>query len=392
MNMLSDRLKKVKPSATLTISAKAQELVSLGRDVINLSVGEPDFDTPEHIKQAAIDALKLGQTKYTAVPGIVKLRQAICEKFKHDNQLNYTISQVVVTCGAKQALFNAMQALLNPGDEVIIPAPYWVSYSDMVEIAEAKPVIIKTSLKHGFKMTPEQLEQAITPKTRLLLLNSPSNPTGVAYNSAELKAFAEILARYPQVLILSDDIYEKIYWGKEPFANILNVAPELFDRTLNINGVSKTYSMTGWRIGYAAGPEWMIKGMADLQSHSTSNACSISQAAAAVAIGGDQSCLAPMVKAFKERHDVALKFLNEINGFECLPADGAFYLFPCIKTAMLNLNLASDFEFANFLLEKADVAVVPGSAFGLEGYIRLSTALSLEKLKLALERIKAVIK
>jgi aspartate aminotransferase len=388
---LSKRIQRVKPSPTLSISTKAQQLMNEGKDIINLSVGEPDFDTPEHIKLAAIDAIHSGQTRYTAVAGTLELRKAIVEKFKRDNQLTYLPHQIVVTCGAKQAIFNAMQALLNADDEVIIPAPYWVSYADMALVAEATPIFITAGIEQDFKISPQQLEAAITPKTRMVLLNSPSNPTGVAYSETELLAFAHILKQHPNIIILSDDIYEKIYWAASPFCNILSVAPELKEQTIVINGVSKTYAMTGWRIGYAAGPDLVIKAMNDLQSHSTSNACSIAQAAALAAISGDQSCLLPMVKTFKERHDFAHHFINQLLDIQCLKSDGAFYLFPHVENAMIRLNIASDIEFSNYLLSQAQVAVVPGSAFGMEGYLRLSTALSQEKLEEALKRIEKAI-
>lgn len=388
---VSHRLQRVKPSATLAMSSQAMQLQKQGNDVINLSVGEPDFDTPEFIQQAAIAAMQKGQTRYTPVAGTVELRQAIIHKFKQDHNLEYELSQIVVTNGAKQALFNALQAILNPGDEIIIPAPYWVSYGDMAELCEAKPVIIQGRFENHFKITAEQLAEAITPKTKVVLFNAPANPTGVTYTQQDWLAFAEVLKRHPDILIINDDIYEKVYWANVPLANFLKTCPDLYDRSIMINGVSKTYAMTGWRIGYAAGPKKLIQAMSDLQSHSTSNACSISQAAALAALSGDQSCLVPMVKAFHERHDQALAALKRIHGVECLAADGAFYLFPRIQAAIAHLGLSSDLEFAEKLLAEKFVATVPGSAFGTPGYIRISTALAMDKLLQAIERIQSFI-
>ncbi|MDF2939962.1 MAG: pyridoxal phosphate-dependent aminotransferase [Gammaproteobacteria bacterium] len=393
MARLSARILNIKPSPTLGITAKAAELKRQGRDIISLSIGEPDFDTPEHIKMAAIKAIEAGQTKYTAVEGTLELRQAICAKLKQDNHLDYSPKQILVSSGAKQSIYNLLGAILNPGDEAIIPAPFWVSYPDMVVLFEGKPVIVPTKLENRLKLSPDELEAAITPKTKLVMLNSPSNPTGVAYTKNELASLAEVLKRHPQVLICSDDIYEKIWWLDEAFSNILMVCPELYDRTIVVNGVSKSYAMTGWRIGYAAGPLDIITAMNNLQSQSTSNACSISQAAATTALNGDQNCLGPMVKAFKEKHDFMIEQLNSIPGFMPLAADGAFYVFVNIDKAIQNLSgIDNDVQFAEYLLDKADVAVVPGSAFGLDGYIRISYATSLEKLKLAMQRIKALFK
>jgi len=385
---LSHRVQSVKPSATLAITARAKELKAQGKDIIGLGAGEPDFDTPAHIKQAAIEAIQAGFTKYTAVDGTPSLKQAIIAKFERDNGLSYTPNQILVSCGGKQSFFNMAQAYLNPGDEVIIPAPYWVSYPDMVLLAEGKPVIIQAGLEQGFKITPEQLRGAITANTRLVVLNSPSNPTGVAYTQAELKALGEVLLDYPNILIASDDMYEHILWADEPFINVVNACPELYERTVVMNGVSKAYSMTGWRIGYCGGPEWLIKAMKKVQSQSTSNPTSISQVAAEAALNGDQGCIQEMLKAFKERHDFVVEELNKIQGVECLPSQGAFYSFPDMRGAIEALNgVNDDVELAEMLLNEAEVALVPGSAFGQPGYMRLSFATSMENLAEALKRI-----
>jgi aspartate aminotransferase len=385
---LSHRVQSVKPSATLAITARAKELKAQGKDIIGLGAGEPDFDTPAHIKQAAIDAIHAGFTKYTAVDGTPSLKQAIIAKFERDNGLRYQPNQVLVSCGGKQSFFNMAQAYLNPGDEAIIPAPYWVSYPDMVLLAEGKPVIIQAGLEQGFKITPEQLRAAITDKTRLVVLNSPSNPTGVAYTTAELAALGEVLLQYPDILIASDDMYEHILWADEPFANIVTACPDLYDRTLVMNGVSKAYSMTGWRIGYAAGPEWLVKAMKKVQSQSTSNPTSISQVAAEAALNGDQGCIQEMLGAFKQRHDFVVEELNRIKGVTCLPSQGAFYSFPDMREAISTLDgINDDVELAEYLLNEVGVALVPGSAFGQPGYMRLSFATSMENLSNALKRI-----
>ncbi len=386
---LSARVQKIKPSPTLAVSAKASALKAQGRKVIDLGVGEPDFDTPDHIKQAAIQAIYAGMTKYTPVDGIPTLKRAIVQKFRRDNGLEYQAEQILVSCGGKQSFYNLAQALLNSGDEVIIPAPYWVSYPDMVLLADATPVFIEADQEQSFKITPEQLEAAITPKTRLLVLNSPSNPTGKVYSLEELKALAQVLLAHPHVLIASDDMYEHILWDGE-FANILNACPELYDRTVVLNGVSKAYAMTGWRIGYAAGPKELIAAMKNIQSQSTSNPASISQAAAVAALEGDQSCIRPMVEAFKQRHDFMVEALNQIPGIACLPAEGAFYLFPKVTGLIARLGCKDDLELAEYLLERAEIALVPGSAFGAPGHLRLSIATSLENLQTAIARLKAV--
>lgn len=388
----SDRVQRVKPSPTLAVTALASQLRAQGRDVIGLAAGEPDFDTPDYIKQAAIKAIQDGRTKYTAVDGTAGLKQAIINKFKRDNGLDYTAEQVIVSVGGKQVFFNLIQALLNAGDEAIIPAPYWVSYPDIVKLADAEPVIIAGSMQQAFKITPEQLEAAITKRTRLFVLNSPSNPSGKAYTRAELKALAEVLLKHPDIIILTDDIYEHIVWTTEGFNNILNVCPELKDRTIVLNGVSKAYSMTGWRIGYGAGPAALIKAMKKVQSQSTSNPCSIAQAASEAALEGDQSFLKIMCDTFQQRHDYVYQSLNKMEGVECLASDGTFYSFPSFHDVIERMDgIENDVQLAEYLLEKAEVAVVPGSAFGSDGHLRLSYATSMENLEKALSRIAAAI-
>ncbi len=389
---LSERVKAVKPSPTLAVSAKAAELKAQGKDVIGLGTGEPDFDTPDFIKEAAILAIKAGATKYTAVDGTAELKQAIIEKFKRDNQLEYQANQILVSSGGKQSFFNLCQALLNPGDEVIIPAPYWVSYPDMVILAGGIPVIIKTTLEQNLKITPAQFRQSITDKTRLFVINSPSNPTGVAYSKTELQALAEVLLEYPDIMVATDDMYEHILWAEEPFCNIVTACPDLYPQSIVLNGVSKAYAMTGWRIGYAAGPAGLIGAMKKIQSQSTSNPSSISQAAAVEALNSDQSCITPMLQAFKERHDYVVGRLNKIEGVTCLPGDGTFYAFPCINDILAKMDgEQDDLDFAAFLLEKVGLALVPGSAFGAPGYLRLSFAASMDNLKAALERLEKAV-
>jgi len=390
---LADRIKRVKPSPTLAVTARANALKAAGRDIIGLGAGEPDFDTPDHIKQAAIDALNRGFTKYTAVDGTPELKQAIINKFKRDNQLDYTDEQVLVSCGGKQSFYNLCQALLNPGDEVIIPAPYWVSYPDMVMLADGEPVIVSATMEQGFRLSPGQLDAVITSKTRLFVLNSPSNPTGRAYSHADLAALGEVLRKHPHVLIATDDMYEHIIWADEEFANIVNICPDLYDRTIVLNGVSKAYSMTGWRIGYAAGPADLIKAMKKVQSQSTSNPTSIAQVAAQAALDGDQSCIQTMLKAFKERHNAVYERLSSLEGIECIPSQGTFYSFPSFQKIIdKNPAISNDVELGEFLLEKAGVALVPGSAFGAPGHMRLSFATSMENLQTALDRIADAIK
>jgi len=362
---LANRIQRVKPSPTLAVTARVAELRAAGKDIIGLGAGEPDFDTPDHIKAAGIQAIKDGLTRYTAVDGTPTLKKAIIAKFKRDNGLDYAADQILVSCGGKQSFYNLCQAMLNAGDEVIIPAPYWVSYPDMVLLAEAEPVIVPTGVDSHFKISAEQLEAAITSKTRLFVINSPSNPTGVAYSRAELESLGEVLRKHPQVLIATDDMYEHILWSEEPFSNILDACPDLYERTIVLNGVSKVYAMTGWRIGYAGGPADLIKAMKKVQSQSTSNPASISQAAAQAALEGDQSCIKPMIKAFRERHDFVVEALNRIPGVVCLPADGTFYCFPQVQAVIDRLDAVSnDIELAEYLLDNAGVALVPGSAFG----------------------------
>ena len=386
---LSGRVNRIKPSPTLAVDARAKELKAQGKDVISLGAGEPDFDTPDHIKEAAIRAIRDGFTKYTAVDGTPGLKQAVIAKFKRDNTLDYKPEEILVSVGGKQSFFNLAQALLDNGDEVIIPAPYWVSYPDMVLLADGSPVIISAGIDQAFKIRPEQLDRTITRKTRLLVINSPSNPTGAVYTRAELMALGEVLRKHPHVLIATDDMYEHILWSAEPFSNILNVCPDLKDRTIVLNGVSKVYAMTGWRIGYAAGPKSLIAAMKKIQSQSTSNPTSIAQVAAEAALNGDQDCVAPMVRAFKERHDHVVSRLNRIRGVHCLPSQGTFYAFPDFSKAIAaTAGVSNDVEMAEQLLNKADVALVPGSAFGAEGHLRLSYATSMEILNKALDRIE----
>lgn len=386
---LSPRVQRIKPSATLATSARAEELQAQGKPIINLSAGEPDFDTPEHIKEAAIKAIHDGHTKYTAVDGIKSLKQAVIDKFSGENNLRYDLNQVLVSCGAKHSFYNLFAAILNAGDEVIIPAPYWVSYPDMTKLTDGNPVIVKTDLANHFKMTPAQLNAAITDKTRMIILNSPSNPTGAAYTPNELKALGEVILRYPGIMVASDDIYEHNLWNPTPFTNILNACPELYDRCVVINGVSKSYAMTGWRIGYAAGPQKIIAAMKKVQSQSTSNPASISQYAALAALQGDQSCIHSMTKAYKQRHDFLLSELQTLRGIKCIPSDGTFYSFPCIEGLLHKIPaVTNDIELAEFLLTNAEVAVIPGSAFGTPGYIRISYATSMKNLETAVERIK----
>ncbi|NRQ01509.1 pyridoxal phosphate-dependent aminotransferase [Marinobacterium sp. xm-d-530] len=385
---LSNRVNNIKPSPTLAVTNRAAELRAAGQNIIGLGAGEPDFDTPEHIKAAAIAAINKGMTKYTAVDGTPALKKAIIEKFSKDNGLSYEPNQILVSSGGKQSFFNLSLALINEGDEVVIPAPYWVSYPDMVLVSDGVPVIVPTTQEQRFKMTAEQLKAALTDKTRLVVINSPSNPTGVAYTLDELKALADVLKEYPEVLIATDDMYEHIRFNDQPFVNILNAAPELYDRTIVLNGVSKAYSMTGWRIGYAAGPAKLIGAMKKVQSQSTSNPCSIAQEAARAALEGDQGCVAEMVVAFKERHEFVVSELNKIEGVECIPADGTFYAFPSFQGVIdARSDINDDIELAEYLLQEAGVALVPGSAFGAPSNMRLSFATSKEILADAIERI-----
>ena len=390
--VLAQRVQRVKPSPTLAVSARADELQAQGKPIINLGIGEPDFDTPTHIKEAAIKAIQKGLTKYTAVEGTSSLKEAVLHKFAHENQLHYELNQVLVSCGAKHSIYNLLQAIVNLGDEVIIPAPYWVSYPDMVKLADGTPVIIPTDFSENFKITPAKLEAAITEKTKLVIINSPSNPTGIAYSLEELQALGKVIARHSHVMVMTDDIYEHILWNHRPFKNILNACPELYERCVVVNGVSKSYAMTGWRIGYAAGPAKVIAAMKKVQSQSTSNPTSISQAAAEAALTGDQSCLQPMQKAFKERHDFLLQALQALPGIQCLPCDGTFYIFPSVQGLFKHIpGITDDVQFSEFLLNKAELAVIPGSAFGAPGHIRISYATSMENLREAMERMRRVL-
>ena len=388
MSIISNSLKRIKPSPTIAVTQKARELRLAGKDVIGLGAGEPDFDTPDNIKEAAIKAINEGDTKYTAVDGTPALKKAIVKKFKRENNLNYSIDQITVGTGGKQVLYNAFMATLNKGDEVIIPAPYWVSYPDMVLLAGGKPKIIKCNQEDGFKITAKKLKKAISKKTKWLILNSPSNPTGAGYSKNEIESLAKVLIKNKKVYILSDDIYEHIKYDNFSFFTIAQIS-KLKDRTLTMNGVSKSYAMTGWRIGYAAGPKDIIKAIGKIQSQSTSNPSSISQAAAVEALNGTQNFIQERSNAFKKRRDFVVNSLNKINGIECLNPNGAFYVFPSCK-GLLNkkTKLKTDSDFVQRLLEKANVAVVQGSAFGLDGYFRISYATSMENLKKAMDRIK----
>ena len=389
---LSARVQTVKPSPTLAITARAAEMRAAGKDVIALGAGEPDFDTPTHIKAAAIQAINDGFTKYTAVDGTAGLKNAIIEKFKRDNGFDFQPGEVLVSCGGKQSFYNLAQAILDPGDEVVVPVPYWVSYPDMALLAGGAPVLAHAGADQNFKIAPSQLQAAITNKTRLVVINSPSNPTGMTYSRNELAALGSVLMEHPRVIVATDDMYEHIRWSDQPFVNILNACPELKDRCLVLNGVSKAYSMTGWRIGYAGGPADVIKAMKKIQSQSTSNPTSISQVAAQAALEGPQDCIGDMLLAFKERHDYVVQRLNSMAGVECLPTDGTFYCFPRISGALERLDgVKNDLELAEYLIEKAGVALVPGSAFGLSGHVRLSIATSMGNLKNALDRLQKVL-
>ena len=388
---LSARVQSVKPSATLAITARAKALRAAGKDVVGLGAGEPDFDTPDHIKEAAIKAIHDGFTKYTPVEGTLELRRAIVDKFKRENGFDYQVEEILVSCGGKQSFYNLAQAILDPGDEVIIPAPYWVSYPDMALLAGGVPVIVDAGADQSFKITPAQLEAALTERTALVVINSPSNPTGMSYSHAELAGLGEVLRRHPKAVIATDDMYEHIRWSSEPFVNILNACPDLAPRTLVLNGVSKAYSMTGWRIGYAGGPADIIKAMKKIQGQSTSNPTSISQVAAQAALEGPQDCIATMGAAFKERHDYVVARLNTMAGIECLPTDGTFYVFPKVQGLIDAIDgVKDDLELAEYLIEQAGVALVPGSAFGLGGHVRISIATSMANLEQALDRIASV--
>lgn len=393
MSILASRLSKIKPSPTIAVTTKAAELKAAGRDVIGLGAGEPDFDTPEWIKDAAAAAMKAGQTKYTAVDGTPALKKAICEKFKRENGIEYTPDQITVGTGGKQVLYNALMATLNPGDEVIIPAPYWVSYPDMTILAEGTPVFVECAEKNNFKLQASDLERAITPKTKWLILNSPSNPTGAAYTTAELKSLTDVLMKHPHVWLMTDDIYEHLVYDGFKFATPVQVEPALKDRTLTVNGVSKAYAMTGWRIGYAAGPKELIKAMGGIQSHSTSNPSSISQAAAVAALNGDQTFLNEWRRVYKERRDLVVSMLNKADGVSCSVPEGAFYVYAscagCIGAETPDgKTIQSDSDFVSYLLEAEGVAAVQGTAFGLSPYFRISYATSNKDLTEACSRIQ----
>ncbi len=388
MSIVSNSLKRIKPSPTIAVSSKAREMRAAGKDVIGLGAGEPDFDTPDNIKEAAIEAIRKGDTKYTAVDGTPALKKAIQAKFSRENHLSYELDQISVGTGGKQVLYNAFMATINKGDEVIIPAPYWVSYPDIVLLAGGKPKIIKCDEKNNFKLTPEKLKKVVSKKTKWIIINSPSNPTGSGYTKDEIIALSEILMKYKNLYILSDDIYEHITYDGFKFFTIAQIE-KLKSRTLTMNGVSKSYSMTGWRIGYAAGPKEIIKAMAKIQSQSTSNPTSISQAAAVEALNGTQDFISERSNSFKERRNFVVDSLNNIKGISCLSPEGAFYVFPnCKKLLNKKTKLKTDKDFVEKLLEKAEVAVVQGSAFGLDGYFRISYATSMENLKKAMQRIK----
>ena len=393
MSIISDSLKRIKPSPTIAVTQKAKELKAAGKDVIGLGAGEPDFDTPDNIKKAAIDAIQAGDTKYTAVDGTKDLKEAIVEKFKRENNLNYTIDQITVGAGGKHVIYNLMMATLNKGDEVIIPAPYWVSYPDIVLLAGANPIVIECSEEQGFKLSAKDLEAKITNNTKWLILNSPSNPTGACYSEQEIKNLSQVLKRNPHVNILSDDIYEHITYDNFKFFTIAQI-PEIKNKVITMNGVSKSYAMTGWRIGYAAGDKDIIKAIAKIQSQSTTNPSSISQAAAVEALNGKQDFIPVRAKAFQERRDFVVNSLNAIEGISCLKPQGAFYVFPNCKGLIgkkdkSGKKITNDTEFVQSLLENNDVAVVQGSAFGLEGFFRISYATSMEKLEIAMKRIKS---
>lgn len=388
---VSRRVQRVKPSPTLAVTARAAKLKAEGKDIVALGAGEPDFDTPAHIAAAGVDAIRSGHTRYTNVDGINELKDAIIAKFRRDNGIEYERSQVIVSSGAKQTIYNLCMAVLDPGDEAIIPAPYWVSYPDMVLLADGLPVMPFAGASQGYKITPRQLEAAITPKTRLVLLNSPCNPTGAAYTRAELRALGEVLLAHPRIVIGTDDMYEKIYWASEPFCSLLTAVPELYDRTLTINGCSKAYAMTGWRLGYCGGPKEIVTAMSTIQGQSTSNASSITQRAAVVALNADQACVSEMNVQYKKRHDYIVEGLNSLPGISCLHGAGTFYAFADVSGAMHALGCRDDNAFAELLLNEGGVAVVPGSGFGAPGHMRISFACSMETLEKAVDRMARVL-
>ena len=388
---VSKRMARVKPSPTSATLERAAKWRAEGHDIINLGAGEPDFDTPQVIKDAAIAAIHDGATKYTPIDGTAELKAAIQRKFARDNDLDFAPSQIIVTCGAKQALYNLCLARLGPGDDAIIPAPYWVSYPEMVRLSDAEPVVIETGIEEDFKITPAQLNEAITDNTKMLFLNSPSNPTGASYTRAEFEAIGKVLESHPHIVVASDDIYEGIYWGAEPFISFATACPALADRTVTTNGVSKAYAMTGWRIGYAAGPAELIAAMKTIQSQSTSNPCSVSQKAAEAALDSDPDLVTQMTAAYRKRHDYVVAALNDIPGMTCRPGEGTFYAFPKVIGVLQQLRMQSDTELSEHLIKAADVALVPGSAFGAPGYIRISFACSMETLEEAIKRIRQAV-
>ncbi len=388
---LSRRVQRVKPSPTLAVTARAAKLKAEGKDIIGLGAGEPDFDTPRHIADAGVEAIRNGFTRYTNVDGIVELKDAIIAKFKRDNGISYERNQILVSSGAKQTIYNLCMAVLDPGDEAVIPAPYWVSYPDMVLLADGLPVTPDCKAAQGYKLSPRQLEASINPKTRLLLINSPCNPTGAAYTKAEWRALADVLLQHPRVIVGTDDMYEKIWWGSEPFTSLLTVAPELYDRVVTINGVSKAYAMTGWRLGYCGGPKEIVNAMSTIQGQSTSNASSITQKAAVVALTGDQKPIELMNIEFKKRHDYFIGALNRLPGIVALPAAGAFYAWADCSAAMMAFGMKDDNAFAEMLINDAGVAVVPGSGFGAPGHFRASFACSMATLEKAIERMAKVL-
>ena len=389
-NFLSNRVKNIKPSATLAITAKVNRLKNKGINIIPMGSGQPDFNTPINIQNAGINAIKDGQTRYTAVAGMPELREAICNKFLRDNNLKYSNKEVMASSGGKQVFYNLCQAILNKDDEVIIPSPYWVSYPEMVKLANGKPVICYTKMENNFKMTPEELESTINEKTKLLVITSPSNPTGIVYSKEELQALAKVILKHPNMMVITDDIYERIIWDSEPFHNIIMVCPELKDRGIILNGVSKAYAMTGWRLGYAAGNKDIITAMTKIQGQSTSNACSISQVAAIEALNGDQSMIDKMLSTFKQRYKFIYEGLNSIDGIECISSNGAFYCFPKIQGIIDRIGLKDDLDFVNYCLDNLKIAIVPGTAFGVSGYARFSFATSMDNLKLTIDRLSKI--
>jgi aspartate aminotransferase len=390
--VVSRRVQRVKPSPTLALTSRVTQLLAEGKDIIGMGAGEPDFDTPVHVADAGVDAIRKGFTRYTPVDGTAELKDAIIAKFKRDNHIEYQRNQILASNGGKQTIFNLIMAVIDAGDEAIIPAPYWVSYPDMVELADGKPVMPYAGPEQGYKITAPQLEAAITPHTKLFMLNSPSNPTGAAYSPAELKALGEVIKKHPRIIVCCDDIYEPIYWGREPFSSLLTVVPELYDRTVTVNGVSKSYAMTGWRLGYCGGPVEIVTAMTTIQGQSTSNPSSIAQKAATAALNGDQTCVREMNKHFKARHDFFVDGLNKLPGVTCLPGSGAFYAFANIEAAMKLIGTKDDNAFAEYLLTEGGVAVVPGSGFGAPGHMRLSFACSMETLAEALKRMDKAIR